>query len=83
MSFDVDAALNAMVPATPPPEVEAAISVAAQAYDELNATGQQLHFGETPSDGKLAVELQDLSGAPLSTISASEALRIAGGESVN
>ncbi len=83
MSSDVNTTRTPVVPTSPPPEVEQAISTAARAYDDLNATGQQLHFSETSPAGGLAMELQDLSGAPLSTISASEALRIASGESIN
>lgn len=70
-------------PQMPPPEVTQAISVASRAYEQLSATGQQLHFRVQGATGSLAVELQDLDGNPLSTISASEALRIAGGESLN
>jgi len=70
-------------PDTPPPEVTRAIHVASRAYEQLSATGQQLHFRVQRPSGGLAVELQDLDGNPLSTISASEALRIAGGESLN
>jgi hypothetical protein len=77
------AGAGAPVPPTPPPEVAQAISVASHAYEELTATGQQLHFEVDDPDGTVAVEVQDLAGNQLSTISASEALRIAGGEPLN
>jgi hypothetical protein len=73
---------DAAFPQTPPPEIIEAIDAAAQAYDELTATGQQLHFTVDQPSGALAVELLDLDGNPLTTISASEALRIAGGKSL-
>jgi hypothetical protein len=69
-------------PTTPPPEVTEAVGSAFEAYDELNATGQQLHFTVDPPTGAFAVELVDLDGNPLTTISASEALRIAAGKSL-
>jgi len=68
------------IPASPPPEVLAAIGTASQAYDRLAASGRQLHFGIDQSSGKVVVELQDLSGNVLSTLSPSQALDIAGGE---
>lgn len=75
--------LDSSFPQTPPPEVTQAIDVASNAYDQLSATGQQLHFSVNTPTGGVAVELRDLDGNPLFTISASEALRIAGGESLN
>lgn len=77
------AGADSVVPTTPPPEVNQAIGAASQAYEELNATGQQLHFTLDRPTGALAVQLRDLDGNPLSNISASEALRIAAGKSLN
>jgi hypothetical protein len=76
------AGADSVVPTTPPPEVSQAIGTASQAYEELNATGHQLHFTLDRPTGALAVELRDMDGNPLSNISASEALRIAGGKSL-
>jgi hypothetical protein len=69
---------NNLLPKSPPPEVESAIEAASHAYEDLGATGQQVHFDD--SEGAVVVELQDLEGNPLSTLSASEALLIADGE---
>ena len=55
--------------------------IAAHAYEALNASGHQIHFASDPVG--VAVLLQDLEGNPLSTLSASEALRIADGEDLN
>jgi hypothetical protein len=69
------------LPESPPPEVARAIAAASHAYDELSATGQQVHFDD--SEGAVAVQLRDLQGNPLSTLSASDALQIAGGTDQN
>jgi hypothetical protein len=66
-----------LLPDSPPPEIANAIAAASHAYEELSATGQQVHFDD--SEGAVAVELQDLEGNPLSTLSASEALALADG----
>ena len=71
------------LPKSPPPEVARAIAAASDVYEELSATGQQIHFGFGSSRGTVAVELQDLDGNPLSTLSASEALEFAGAEDLN
>jgi hypothetical protein len=71
------------LPESPPPEVADAMTVASDAYEQLSATGQQIHFGFDQANGGFAVELRDLNGTPLSTLSGSEALQIAGGESLN
>jgi hypothetical protein len=57
--------------------VERAIAAASQAYDELTATGHQIHFGIEQDARKVAVELRDLRGNPLSTLSPNDALQIA------
>jgi hypothetical protein len=76
------AALDSL-PKSPPPEVASALAVASDAYDQLSAAGHQIHFGFNQLGGRFAVELQDLHGNPLSTLSGSDALQIAGGESPN
>lgn len=68
------------LPDSPPPEVERAIEAASYAYDELNATGQTVHFGLEHGDRAVAVELRDLDGNQLSTLSPSDALQLAGGD---
>jgi hypothetical protein len=78
----VDVAVDSL-PASPPPEVAKAMAVASDAYDQLSATGHQIHFDFNRAGGGFAAELQDLNGNPLSTLSGSETLQIAGGESLN
>ena len=65
------------LPDSPPPEVARAIEAASQACDELNATGHQIHFGIERDARTVAVELRDLRGNQLSTLSPNDALQIA------
>ncbi len=71
----------ATIPDSPPPEVHHAIAVAAQSYQRLQSSGRQLSFSLDSGSGALTVKLQDLSGNHISTLSVSDALRIAGGAS--
>lgn len=72
------------LPESPPPEVRRAIAAASEAYDVLSATGQQVHFGFDQGARAVEVELRDLDGNPLSTLSPSDALALAtGGEDLN
>ena len=41
-------------PAAPPPELSAAIGTAARAYDDLAASGRQLHFAMDSTTSRLA-----------------------------
>jgi uncharacterized FlaG/YvyC family protein len=65
------------VPASPPPEVHAAIAVASQAHERLAAHDRALHFHVDERSGKLQVEVQDLNGNVLFTVPPSKALEIA------
>jgi hypothetical protein len=67
------------LPISPPPEVQEAIDAASDAYEVLNSTGQQVHFGFDRGARAVAVELRDLAGNSLSTLSPSDALQIADG----
>jgi len=71
--------LEEHLPEAPPPEVRRAIEAASEAYDVLSATGQQVHFGFHQGAHVVEVELRDLDGNPLSTLSPSDALQLAGG----
>lgn len=67
--------------AGPPPEVSAAVQTASAAYDKLAAAGQHVQFG-LDSSGSLSIELQGEDGSS-QTLSPSEALRLAAGESTD
>ncbi len=69
------------IPAGPPPEVHAAIAVAAQAHERLAAAGQSLSFRVNDNTGKLTIEIHDLEGNVLFTVPPSRALEIAAGGS--
>lgn len=72
-----------MIPSSPPPEVQAAMHVASQSYDKLQAGGRGLHFKVDDATGKLIVEVHDLHGKLMFTVPASKALDIAGGGSLD
>ena len=71
------------IPSSPPPEVHEAMGVAAQAYDKLQAQGQEMRFKVNQGTGKLVVEVHDLHGQLLFQVPASKALEIAGGGSLD
>ncbi len=67
------------IPSSPPREVQDAIGVAADAYDQLAASGRHLHFGVDPSSGRLTTEVHDAEGNVLYTVSPSTVLDVAAG----
>lgn len=67
------------LPTSPPPEVQRAIEAASETYEVLGGAGQRVHFGFDRGAQAVAVELRDLAGNPLTTLSPSEALQLAGG----
>ena len=67
------------LPASPPPELSDAIAAAADAYDQLAASGRSLHFALDPPTGRLTIQLQDSAGNVLSTLSPSQVLDAADG----
>jgi hypothetical protein len=68
------------IPASPPPEVHAAMGVANQAYHNLKAQGAEMRFKVNEATGKLTVEIHDVHGNLLFTVPASTALDVASGE---
>jgi len=68
------------IPASPPPEVHDAISVANQAYHNLKADGSEMRFKINESTGKLTVEVHDVHGNLLFTVPASTVLDVASGQ---
>jgi hypothetical protein len=71
------------IPSSPPPEVHEAMGVAAQAYDKLQAQGQQMRFKVNEGTGKLVVEIHDLHGQLLFQVPSSKALDVASGGSLD
>ncbi len=69
------------IPVSPPPALREEMMAAQKAFDEMYERGRQLHF--EMQDGKLRIQLQDLSGKVLREIPASKALEIAGGSRID
>jgi hypothetical protein len=77
-----DSVMVDTIPSSPPPEVHAAMAVAADAYDKLKATGRALSFQIDEGTGKLHIEVHDPNGQVLFTLPPSKALEIASGGSL-
>lgn len=77
----VDAAIRGdrfgMIPASPPPELQAEILAAQRAVEDMHARGHELHFEITGR--RVRIELRDLDGNVLREIAGHEALEIASG----
>ena len=67
------------IPASPPPEVLAAIARAHEACERLEASGRHVRFDVNEATGSLAVELTDTSGTPLRRLSPRAVLELADG----
>jgi hypothetical protein len=70
------------IPASPPPEVHAAMGVAAQAYQDLKDQGSELRFKVDEPSGKLVIEVHDTHGNLLFTLPPHKVLDIAAGGSL-
>jgi hypothetical protein len=70
--------LDISVPATPPAELAGAMERASARYDELRAEGRELHFA-AGDDGRHTIQVRDLDGNVLRTLSPSEALDVIAG----
>ncbi len=76
---DQEAVTVETFPAAAPPELSSAIATAAQVYHDLAAAGRRLHFAIDPPTGRLTIQLQDVSGNVLTTMTPSKALDVAAG----
>jgi hypothetical protein len=63
----------------PPESVWLEVDHAAGVWNDLHADGRELHFELDEESGRLAIEMRDLAGNVLSSVSPSEALAIASG----
>ena len=75
--FGVDA--SDVIPASPPPEVLAAVDAAWERAAELAAQNRELHFARDEASGRLIIEVRTLDGEVLRTIPPSEALNVLAG----
>jgi uncharacterized FlaG/YvyC family protein len=62
-----------------PDDVRDAIVAAGQVAERLAADGRQLHFAHDPASGAVVIEVQDLDGKVLGTISPTKVLELAAG----
>jgi hypothetical protein len=67
------------IPARPPREVLEAIAAAHEAYERLEESGRQVRFDLNEATGRLAMELTDLSGTLLRSLSPHAVLDLAAG----
>ena len=67
-----------ILPPALPAELSGAIDAAASRAGALASTGREMHF-VTAEDGTLGVELRDLDGNVLKTLSPTQALSLMGG----
>jgi hypothetical protein len=70
------------VPASPPPEVLAAVDAAWRRAADLAARNREVHFSLDGDDGRLIIEIRTLAGEVLETISPSRSLEIMCGEAI-
>ena len=66
-------------PEWPPESVWREVDEAARVWEDLHAHGRELHFELDEEDGRLTIEMRDLVGNAVRTVSPSEALLIASG----
>jgi hypothetical protein len=71
-------AAGGAIPASPPPDVLEQMYDAAKVADSLRAQSRELHF-EPLRDGRVQIQVRDLDGQVLRTITPSEALDVAAG----
>jgi flagellar protein FlaG len=64
-------------PEWPPQRVWREVDNAAQVWDDLHEHGCEVHFDLDENSGRLAIEMRDLEGNVLKTLSPSGALGIA------
>jgi len=67
------------IPSLPPPDVLEGMGLASRAYDQLRASGRELAFVTDPRTAHLTIQIQDLRGREIRTITPSEALDAASG----
>lgn len=69
-------------PEWPPESVWREVDHAAEAWADLQARGREVHFEVDRQTGRLSIEMRDLEGSVLGTLSPSQALAIASGAPV-
>ena len=75
----VDAVRLDTIPSQPPESLHADTGCRAQRVDDLHAEGRELHFAYDKDSGRVQVEVRDLSGNVMRTMSPSAMLDVASG----
>ncbi len=65
-----------VIPASPPPEVQAQVSEALQRAHDLFSENRELHFAKDPETDRIVVQVRDLEGNVVRTVPPSEALEV-------
>jgi flagellar protein FlaG len=65
-----------VIPASPPPEVLAAVDVASERTHQLASENRELHFTRDKASGRVIIEVRTLDGELLKTIPPSRALDV-------
>jgi len=73
-----DSAPTGAIPASPPPDVLEQMQDAAKVADDLRAQSRELHF-EPLGEGRVQIQVRDLNGQVIRTLTPSEALDVASG----
>lgn len=63
----------------PPAELRAQVQAASRRWEELHAMGRELHFEQSAEGDRVVVEVRDLEGRLIDTVTPSRALEIAAG----
>lgn len=74
---DVDT--SDLIPASPPPEVQAEVDAAFERAERLAADNRELHFTRDEQTGRMIIEVRTLDGEVLRTIPPSEAFNVMAG----
>lgn len=69
-------------PEWPPDSVWREVDDAAAVWEDLQAQGREVHFEVDRQTGRVSIEMRDLEGGVLGTLSPSEALSIVSGAPV-
>jgi hypothetical protein len=78
-----DPVKNDTIPASPPPEVLDAMSVASAQHDHLTASGRGLSFKIDDATGRLIISVHDTHGRVLFTVPPAKVLEFASGGSLD
>jgi flagellar protein FlaG len=71
-----------VIPASPPPEAQAAVDAAWERTLQLAVQNRELHFARNKASGRMIIEVRSLNGEVLKTIPPARALEVMSGEAL-